>query len=372
MHFHFDDEMRKKTIVYASSLIIAIAIGILLFNFKSIGIVFKTIANVSLPFIIGLFLAIVLRLPVNFLENKVFYKLKKRRLFSTLTVFFAFIVLIILLFRLIIPNIIDSVQEFLMNNEEYIKNFNYYIEQIEKSFGIQLDSIRDFADGTLTQTITKHVLTIANYSIALVRFVINMILALVSAIYIILDKEELKLNAKRLNYALFHRNISRTLSHYIDLARQIFDKFIVGSLIDSSIIGILCFVGVSILRLPYAPMIAFIVGMTNIIPVFGPFLGAIPVGLILLLIQPIYALIFIIFIFALQQFDGNILKPIVLGDQLGLSGFWILFSVTVGGGLAGIPGMFLGVPVFALIYRILHEYTDNRLKEKKIDIDEEF
>ena len=118
-------------------------------------------------------------------------------------------------------------------------------------------------------------------------------------------------------------------------------------------------------------MIALIVGVTNVIPVFGPFIGAIPIIIILLLINPISALIFAIFIFILQQCDGNIIKPLILGDKLGMSGFWILFSVTVGGALGGVVGMFLGVPIFALIYASVHDYIQIRLKSKKIVIDDQ-
>lgn len=117
-------------------------------------------------------------------------------------------------------------------------------------------------------------------------------------------------------------------------------------------------------------MIALIVGVTNVIPVFGPFIGAIPVIIILLLINPISALVFAIFIFILQQCDGNIIKPLILGDKLGMSGFWILFSVTVGGALGGVVGMFLGVPIFALIYAAVHDYIQIRLQNKKIVIDD--
>ncbi len=372
MNIRFDDEMRKKILIYSSSLIIAIVIGIIVYNFHTIAKYFSTFINLILPFLFGLLLAIILRLPINFLEKKVFYKLKRKRLISALIVFAGFIFLITLLIRLIIPNIITSVQEFLIHNESYIDNLDLYLAQIEDSLGFDLKSVRKLIDGNITSDITKHVKIIANYSIAFVHFVVNLIIALVSALYIILDKENLKLSFKRMNYAIFNRHIAILLSHYIDIARDIFDKYIVGSIIDSSIIGVLCFVGVSILRLPYTPMIAFIVGVTNIIPVFGPFLGAIPVAFLLLLIKPIYALIFIIFIFILQQVDGNIIKPIVLGDQLGLSGFWILFSVTVGGGIGGVPGMFLGVPIFALIYRIFSEYTEKRLTDKHIKIEDEF
>ena len=152
------------------------------------------------------------------------------------------------------------------------------------------------------------------------------------------------------------------------MLKQFLNNTLLDNIIDSTIIGITCYIGTLILQIPYAPMIGLIVGVTNLIPVFGPFLGAIPVIVILLLINPISALIFAIFILILQQIDGNVIKPIVLGDKLGMSGFWILFSVTIGGGLFGVLGMFLGVPVFALFYSALREYSNLRLKSKHLEI----
>lgn len=372
MHIQYDDEMKKRIMVYATSLIIAIVIGLIVFNMGQFSKALRTFLNTALPFLIGFGLAVILRIPVSIVETKLLYKFKRKRLFSALTVFALFILLLVLLILLIVPNIIQSMQQFLSNNNEYTNNLITYIELIQKNLGIEISAADTLFDSqNLSTSLSQHVSLIANYSIAAVRFLINFILSLVSAFYMILDQEQLTKTIKKMNYGLFSMHIARTLSMFVLNAKDIFDKFIVGSIIDSSIISVLCFIGVSILKIPYSPMIAFIIGITNMIPVFGPFIGAIPVAFLLVLVKPIYALLFIIFILALQQFDGNILKPVVLGDQLGLSGFWILFSVTVGGGLAGIPGMFLGVPIFALIYRTAEDFMEARLKEKKIDINEE-
>ena len=200
MNIRFDDEMRKKILIYSSSLIIAIVIGIIVYNFHTIAKYFSTFINLILPFLFGLLLAIILRLPINFLEDKVFYKLKRKRLISALIVFAGFIFLITLLIRLIIPNIITSVQEFLVHNESYIENLDLYLSQIEDSLGFDLKSVRKLIDGNITSDLTKHVKIIANYSIAFVHFVVNLIIALVSALYIILDKENLKLSRQSCHY----------------------------------------------------------------------------------------------------------------------------------------------------------------------------
>ena len=199
---------------------------------------------------------------------------------------------------------------------------------------------------------------------------INIILALVSAFYILLDRETLVKGIKKLNYSLFDKNFANYLTLWTNDAKTVFEQYIVGNIIDSFIVGVICYFGALVFKLPYASMIALIIGVTNVIPVFGPFLGAIPVIIILCLIDPFSALIFTIFIFILQQCDGNIIKPIVLGDKLGMSGFWILFSVTVGGALFGVVGMFLGVPIFALIYAGVHDYIQVRLRNKKITIND--
>lgn len=150
--------------------------------------------------------------------------------------------------------------------------------------------------------------------------------------------------------------------------KNVFQQYIIGNLLDSLIVGIVCWIGMLLLKIPYAPMIAFIVGVTNIIPVFGPFLGAIPVGIILFIVNPVYCLEFALFILILQQVDGNVIKPIILGDKMGISGFWILFSVSIGGSLFGIAGMLLGVPVFALIYEGIQDLMQHQLKNQGIKI----
>ena len=150
-------------------------------------------------------------------------------------------------------------------------------------------------------------------------------------------------------------------------ANRVFGGFIIGKIIDSSIIGVLCFVCMTLLRLPFAVLISVIVGVTNIIPFFGPFIGAVPSILILLIVDPIAALKFAVFVLLLQQFDGNILGPKILGDSTGLSALWVLVAIIVSGGLFGFAGMVVGVPVFAVLYALASSFFARRLREKGID-----
>lgn len=298
-----------------------------------------------------------------------------KRILSTTLVFILTIGFLILFFSIIIPNTIDSVRQFSKNIAVYsdtligyTKDFAYKLNISEK----QVEQMLINFDVTkkITSVVTESIPKIASYSYGFVKGFINLILAFVSAFYILLDREKLVKGIKKLNYSLFDKNFANYLTLWTNDAKTVFEQYIVGNIIDSFIVGVICYFGALVLKLPYTSMIALIIGVTNVIPVFGPFLGAIPVIIILCLIDPFSALIFTIFIFILQQFDGNIIKPIVLGDKLGMSGFWILFSVTIGGALFGVVGMFLGVPIFALIYAGVHDYIQVRLRNKKITIND--
>jgi predicted PurR-regulated permease PerM len=177
-------------------------------------------------------------------------------------------------------------------------------------------------------------------------------------------------HAKRMVYALFNFKKANSIVHHFRYIHQVFGGFLRGKLIDSLLIGLLCFIGISLLQMPYVMLISVIIGVTNIIPFFGPFLGAIPCAILVLLNSPIKCLTFIIFIFALQQFDGNILGPKILGETTGLSSFWVLFAILLFGGLFGVVGMIIGVPVFAVIVSMLEGFLSRRLKEKQLSLEE--
>ena len=189
-------------------------------------------------------------------------------------------------------------------------------------------------------------------------------LGIVISIYLISSKETLLSQARRVISAFTPEKFSKRFFHVCTVFNTKCGKFIIGKIIDSSIIGLMCFIGMSIFRFDYPLLISVIIGVSNLIPFFGPFIGGIPSAVLLLLINPMEALWFVIFLFVLQQFDGNILGPKILGESVGISGFWIMVSVIVGGGLFNIVGMVLGVPFFAAIYTLVSEAVISRNAKK--------
>ena len=379
MHFKITQEMKQKIIVYSTSLIIAILFFTILNKFKDIKQAIQFIITILFPFLFGIGIAFILNNPEKWVENKLLKNVplqkNHKRILATLIVFILAIGFLILFFSIIIPNTVDSVRQFSTNIAVYSDTFISYTKDFAYRMNIsekQVEQMLINFDITkkITSIVTESIPKIASYSYSFVKGFINLILAFVSAFYILLDRETLVKGIKKLNYSLFDKNFANYLTLWTNDAKTVFEQYIVGNIIDSFIVGVLCYVVILFLKIPYTNMIALIIGVTNVIPVFGPFLGAIPVIIILCLIDPLSALIFAIVIFIIQQIDGNIIKPIVLGDKLGMSGFWILFSVTVGGALFGVVGMFLGVPIFALIYAGIHDYITVRLRHKKITVND--
>lgn len=199
----------------------------------------------------------------------------------------------------------------------------------------------------------------------------NVILAVIISVYVLFEKENLICYGKKLTYSYLsvkHANMLVAGVRYVD---RVFGGFINGKIIDSFIIGIICYIFMLVARLEYPVLISIIVGVTNVIPYFGPFIGAIPSVLILLMTEPKQGLVFGIFVLVLQQLDGNVIGPLILGDRLKMSSMWILIAILIGGGLFGVPGMILGAPTLACIYALLGNDTEKRLKNKKLPVDSE-
>lgn len=199
-----------------------------------------------------------------------------------------------------------------------------------------------------------------------INLVKNLLVGIIVSIYILLEKEHFIAQGKMIIYSLFKTSSANVIIKTLRQSSQIFSGFVIGKLIDSIIIGILCFIALSFLKMPYTLLISVIVGVTNIIPFFGPFIGAIPSAILILFIDPMKCLYFLIFVLILQQIDGNIIGPAILGDSTGLSAFWVIFSILTGSSLFGFIGMLIGVPVFAVIYYIVSTYVEYRLSSKNL------
>ncbi|MDY3919944.1 MAG: AI-2E family transporter [Candidatus Limivivens sp.] len=370
--------------VYA---IIVIAVGALIIrsviSFEKTMAGIRSVFNVLMPFIIGALLAFILKPAVRritiLLEK--WGKIKKRGLRKGLALaitYALFLGFIIVAIFGIVPQLIDSLTD-LINlipaSLNYIYDLfdlleerfpNLDIEALEQAINDTipslLNSIKDF--------VANLVPAIYNISVYIVNWIVNLVIAIIVSIYILTDQKLLKNSLKAIIYAFVPEKRIPTLVEILKECNQLFSSYIIGKAIDSLIIGILCFILMNIFRFPYAMLISVIVGITNMIPYFGPFIGAVPGTLILLMISPLKALGFVALILVLQQFDGLILGPKILGDSTGLRPLWIIIAITVGGSFAGILGMFLGVPVVAVFRYLVNRLLRHRLEKRHYkDID---
>lgn len=343
----------------------------------------SNVIHVLSPFFIGFFIAYVLNPLVKRLDRlseKTFIKKKLKDSYRhALSILFSYIIamsIIVVIMIYIVPQFVTSIQDLTdrvpdMYNAayEYLNGFQERYPNLDVAF-VQ-EKINELKPRLLdfgTNMVTNGIPLIFNISVSILKTLINIILALVISAYILIDKELLIKNAKRFVYSLLSKENANYLCTTTAKCNAIFSGFIFGKLIDSLIIGIICFVLMSILRLPYAVLLSTIVGITNMIPYFGPFIGAVPGIVIFLLLDPVQAIIFGVLIFVLQQFDGLYLGPKILGESTGLKPIWVIFAITVGGAYFGVLGMFLGVPIVAVIAFLLDEFMNRRLKKRNINM----
>lgn len=375
-----EPQRKKKWYILDSraiSNLLIVLIGILfyvaLMNFGPIRKRLSTFLDVLTPFIVGFAIAYLLNTPMTFFEKKVFYRFKQRRGLSVLAVYvLAFAVLGILL-NLILPQVVQSISMLGANMSTYLGNLNAVVQKLIENFHLDgggltdlvvtyQDLLKKAADWT-----SQKIPELLSLGVALGSGVVSAITALISSVYMLLGKDRLVPQVKKIIYALIPTHIARRFLNVCHQANKVFVGFINGKLIDSAIIGVLCFVLNLIFRIPFAVLVAVVIGVTNIIPFFGPIIGALPCIMILIIVNPWAALRFMILVIALQQFDGNILGPKILGDSTGLSAIWVLVAIVVGGGLFGFPGMLLGVPTFAVLYSLVREFVNMRLAGRGID-----
>lgn len=284
-------------------------------------------------------------------------------------------VLIYTFFSILIPNIITSVKSISVQFPTYIENLTNWSARfladnpdIELMVVHFLDTYSEEFYGYLNNTIVPQMETIVKQvslsMISLLKIMWNFIIGFVISIYVMYSKETFAGQAKKIVYSIFRTTTANQFIKDVRFASDTFIGFISGKIIDSFIIGCICFVGTSLLKMPYALLVSVIVGVTNIIPFFGPYLGAIPSAVLILMVSPVKCAYFIIFILILQQVDGNLIGPKILGESTGLSGFWVIFAITVFGGIMGITGMIIGVPLFAVLYAFIRR-TTNMMLEKR-------
>lgn len=301
-------------------------------------------------------------------------KFNIKRCSSILIVFLLLIGFITLTVTIISPAIINNVGKLLNDMPTYvIKTQAWFYTTINKFNLSNNTTLIQFANKALTNITTtltdslKSFLNVAlSNAIDFTSSFLKMIFGFIISVYILKDKESFQRNAKNFLYCIFKKESINSILAFGNEVNMIFSQYIIGKSIDSLIIGILCAIGLTILKIPYVFLISLLVGITNMIPYFGPFIGMIPAVLITVFYSPIEALWVLIFIVLLQQFDGWVLGPKILGDKVGVSPFWVILAILVGGGTFGVLGMFLGVPIIAVIKTLLQRFITKQLKSKNI------
>jgi predicted PurR-regulated permease PerM len=344
---------------------------------------FGNIFNVLSPFIFGALLAYILN-PMVHLFYKLLSKLSEKTRISlnhtvhtilailfTYLLVFGFIVLVLLY---VIPELINNILDFANYVPQAYASLLELLNRLQERFpnvditGLTkplTDALPDMVT-TLRNMATNLVPAIYSVSMSVASWIVNLLITIMVSIYMLYDKRQLMHACWKVIYAFLPEKYIPVCHEILAECNRLFSSFVIGKFIDSSIIGVLCFLLMSIMKLEYALLISLIVGVTNMIPYFGPFIGAIPGILILLFVKPIHALAFAILILCLQQFDGLILGPKILGNSTGMKPLWIIFAITIGGSVGGLVGMFLGVPVVAILIYLFDSYLQYRLDKKEI------
>ena len=346
------------------------------------------------PVLIGAVLAYLLAPVIDFIENLFFPEQMKKahaegrmtsrsaRAVSLVVTWVIIGLLCYLLGHVLIPQLYRSVVQLVSSVEGYYNTISGWVEHLLESnptvevwVAGQMDKFYESAAEWLkNQVFTRTqmlMIAVSGGVLSTLVFLKNLLVGMIVSVYFMATKERCAAHARKLAYSLFSEEAVYWVFRGSAKVDRIFSGFVRGKLLDSLIIGVLCFIGCSLLDMPYTPLVSVFVGVTNVIPFFGPFLGAIPSFFLILLVDPIQSLYFLLFVLALQQLDGNVIGPKILGESTGLSSLWVIIAILVGGSFFGVAGMFFGVPVCACLYSLVAFLVDRRLAEKDLPVETE-
>ena len=345
----------------------------------------KKMISILAPILYGFAMAYLLAPIVNWFERAIFRRGGSKatptalRFLSILLTWLVVLTLLYGLMSILLPELVGSIKQLAANAKGYydtieewsirlLNNNPELAQQAQELFNQYYQDALLWINRNVVPQLQVAVQAVTGGVLGVLTFFKNLFIGVMVSLYLLGAKENFSAISCRLCYTLLSEDRASWFIRGVKATDRIFSGFVRGKLLDSLIIGILCFFFSSLFKFPYAPLVSVVVGVTNIIPFFGPFLGAIPSAFLILLDSPIKCLYFILFILALQQFDGNILGPKILGDSTGISGFWVIVAILVGGGLWGVAGMFLGVPIFACIYAGVKSYSAYRLSRKGLPV----
>lgn len=375
---HLTDETKEKIFIFTASGVLIVLFAVLINHIAVIGNILSMVIRAISPFIYGLLFTFIMLPLRKLVENDILKNTKlenkTKRIIAVIVAMVVFLLVLATFFVVLIPQLFDSIKTFVDSIGGYVRTIQGMIARLdaydEKLAGFLGDMVTNGgkalsdwltgAQGGMSQ--------ILNYSLNVARGILNVLIGMIISMYLLFDEEKFKKQIKMVMFGYLNEKTAADLLHLMRLTKNTFNRFIFGKFIDSLIIGFICYFSCLILQIPYPLLIAFVVGITNMIPVFGPFIGAVPLIFILLIINPLKSLEFAVFILVLQQIDGNIIGPKILGGAVGLPTLWVMFAIIAGGALFGIVGMFIGVPVFSVIYELTEERVHNNLKAKEIDV----
>lgn len=380
----------RQAAVYIFVIFVTVLFIFILFKWTAIKNAFGVLMRILAPVIFGLVIAYILMPVVNFIQRKLselsFFKkwTEKNRgnMVRGISVAFTIVLaigIVVILGYMVVPQLVISVSQIIYRFPSYTRQVAEWFEYMQADGQLSEDIQNLIKQGMeLFQTWMKNDLyprimdginVFTSSMMNIFGFFYNTVIGIIISIYVLMSTETFTGQSKKITYALFKPDMANSVIDVVRHSNQIFSGFIIGKLIDSAIIGVVCFIVLNLIHMPYAMLVSVIVGVTNIIPFFGPYIGAIPSVLLISLTDLKQGIIFLVFIIILQQIDGNILGPKILGNSTGLSPFWVIFAILLGGGLFGFPGMLLGVPVFAVIYYLVKTFIEYMLYKKKMPLE---
>jgi len=380
------DFNRKYTTIAAYAVItfaICLAMVLISLNFKLITEFAGRLVRILAPVIWGIVFAYMMNPVMVFAERHIkplLYKKKPRpkltRALSVAVSMIFFIILVAAILSIVMPQVIDSLLGIFNNSVEYFTSLELWIYELleknpdairmaERYLGGIEPRFMQFVENMMPSILDMSV-KVRDGALYFIGALMNAAVGFILAAYLLLGKETFIAQGKKTVHAIFPKSVSGALLKVGSNTNERVGGFILGKLLDSLIVGIICFIWMNLINWEFPALISVIIGVTNIIPFFGPFIGAVPSALLLLVVAPNQVIPFVIFIFILQQFDGNILGPAILGDSTGLPPFWVIVAIFIGGGLFGFPGMLLGVPVFAVLYGLANDLLHFLLKRKNM------
>lgn len=379
------DWNKKYNTIAAYVFIVVCAVILFYLAVSQLGVVLdkiNSIVGIFKPFIMGFAIAYILDFILRFYENSVFklsffkkFKMKSKRGIGLLLTYITAFLIVGLFIQFVLPQLISSLIGLINDVPHYIAKTSTFINDTISKVGIQEhylvtlnDKFNTFIDYVINFS-TNLIPMIGGIFAVILSSVWNIVLGIIISIYLLIEKEKFFALSKKITYALFPKTIAQRVIKLTHMSNETFGKFLSGKILDSLIIGVLTFIILAVVKMPYTLLISIIIGITNIIPFFGPFIGAIPSVIIVLFVSPVSAFWLVIIIFIIQQIDGNIIGPKILGDSIGISAFWILFAILVAGKFLGLVGMIIGVPLFAVVYSIIKEVIEKRLEKKGMNTD---